>query len=514
MDTTRPRRIFISYKRESEEDEQVAAQVCAALSRRHEVFIDRNIPVGTNWAARIDAELQRADFVIAFLSARSVVSEMVLGEINRAYQLAKERPDQRPAILPVRLAYRGPFKYPLNAQLDHINAASWAGPEGTPLLIEQLLHAVEGREPAPAPPVPPDGAGAPPPPSTQPPGAVRLETPGGTMDVDSKFYVERRADALAREAISRRGSTITIEGPRQMGKSSLLVRTAAAAQKLGKRVAFLDFQLLDRFQSGDPGRRDDAGLFFRHFSTWIADRLGLADRVAEFWIEQASPSQCCTRYMERYVLPALDGPLVLAMDEVDNLFDTDFRSTFFAMLRSWHNERAWSPRWKNLDLVLVTSTEPHLFIKNLTQSPFNVADEIRLDDFSTAQVQDLNVRHGSPLPTDAVGSLMDLLHGHPFLVRRALYHVAGGRFSVTDLFARATDDESGPFADHLRHLIYRLHDQHDLARALRQIIARQARPAEPIVYRLRAAGLVRNTEEGVVPRCRLYAEYLGERLHD
>jgi hypothetical protein len=51
---------------------------------------------------------------------------------------------------------------------------------------------------------------------------------------------------------------------------------------------------------------------------------------------------------------------MLAMDEVETVFDTAFRSDFFGMLRSWHNSRVpTSPAWIKLDLALVTSTEPY-----------------------------------------------------------------------------------------------------------------------------------------------------------
>lgn len=503
------RRIFISYKRDSEDDEWVAAQVHDALRGRHEVFIDRDIPFGEDWAARINDELQRADFLVVFLSEKSVASEMVCGEVERAYHLARERAG-RPAIIPVRLAYRGAFNYPLNVYVGRRHAAHWAGAADTPRLVEQLLRAVEGGEPVaggPETPAGPDAGFAPPPPQAPAAGAFRLEMPKGTMALGSKFYVTRKADFTALDAIARPGCTLAIEGPRQMGKSSLLVRVAAEAQRLGKHVAFLDFQLVDR------ATKESAERFFRHFSTWVADKLDLADRVEEFWALPSSHSIRCTRYMDRYVLAGLDRPLVLAMDEVDNLFDTPFHSDFFGMLRSWHNERARNPRLENLDLVLVTSTEPHLFIENLTQSPFNVAEEIKLADFTREQVGDLNARHGSPLSAAAVEKLMALLHGHPYLVRQALYLVASGQFSVADLFARAADDEGGPFADHLGHLIYRLHGRPDLVLAWHRVVAQQARPDERAIFRLRAAGLARKTERGVVPRCQLYADYLRGRLH-
>ena len=504
---TRQARIFISYKRNVEPDEPVALQVFEALSQYHDVFIDQTILIGTSWAERIEAELRRSDFLITLLSAESIHSEMVLGEIETAHRLAKEQ-EGRPAILPVRLAYREPFQYPLSAYLNPINWALWQSYEDTPRLIGELMQAISGGvltideqskanaiqlgEPSPIP-VPLASA--------QPP---RLETPEGTMDPQSAFYVERPGDRVALEAIKRQGVTITIKGPRQMGKSSLLIRTIDAAVKAGKRFVLLDFQLLDR------SALTDADTFFRQFCTWLTDELEMEDRVDDYWKTFLGNSQRCRRYVSRYLLR--EGcPLVLAMDEVESIFDTDFRSDFFGMLRNWHNSRRAGSLWKQLDLVLVTSTEPYQFIENLNQSPFNVGEVIDLEDLTSEQVADLNRRHSSPLTPDRVQQLMALVGGHPYLVRRALYLVARQRISAADLFDHATDDR-GPFSDHLRYHLFRLHGKEYLIQGLQQVI-RSNRCQDLTFFCLRGLGLVRKEGPAVLPRCQLYADYFREHLH-
>src|SRR5581483_1370444 len=340
--------------------------------------------------------------------------------------------------------------------------------------------------------------------AAQPP--VRLDSPEGTIDSQSKFYVLRASDAVALDAIGRQGVTITIKGPRQMGKSSLLVRTIEAAATAGKRVAFLDFQLFDK------NGLANADVFFRQFCSWLSDELDLESRVDEYWAAPLSNSQRCERYLGRYLLKELGGPLVLAMDEVESIFETDFRTDFFSMLRSWHNSRAIKPAWKQLDLVLVTSTEPYQLIENLNQSPFNVGEVIEISDFSPEQVADLNRRHGSPLGAGEEKQLMALLNGHPYLVRRALYLVASGRMTAADLFARATDDV-GPFGDHLRYHLFRLHNKEELVRGMQQVIKNHSCQNEEVFFRLRGAGLVRREGHEELPRCQLYADYFREYLH-
>ncbi|NEQ30494.1 MAG: TIR domain-containing protein, partial [Leptolyngbya sp. SIO4C5] len=283
---TPPQRLFISYKRNVMPDESVAMALFEALELQHSVFIDQTMLVGTRWAERIETEIRQADALIVLLSEQSVQSEMVLQEVSLAHEVARER-QGKPQLLPVRLAYREPFQYPLSVYLDPINWAMWEQATDTSRLIAELQQAIAGGslpldnlaaktqvlQLTPTEPIPR------PSPSAQPQAATAkpLELPEGTMGPESRFYVERPADAVALETIRRQGVTVTIKGPRQMGKSSLLIRAIAAAREVGKQVVFLDFQLFDRvaLQNADD--------FYQQFCTCLTDELDLDDQVAEYW---------------------------------------------------------------------------------------------------------------------------------------------------------------------------------------------------------------------------------------
>jgi transcriptional regulator with XRE-family HTH domain len=337
------------------------------------------------------------------------------------------------------------------------------------------------------------------------PSTPVLEPPEGTMPADSPFYVERPADAQAWIALARPGVTLTIKGPRQVGKSSLLMRIQHRAAQAGRLVAYLDFQQIDAADLADAER------FFRHFCVWLSDVVALPSQVEEYWQMPLGNIQRCSRYIERYLLPTLGHPLILAMDEVDALVESPFRSDFFGMLRSWHNARSLNPIWRQLDLALVTSTEPQLLIATLHQSPFNVGEILELPNFTPAQVADLNVRHGTPLQAEEVAELWQLTSGHPFLVRRALYVIASGQLAPERLFAIASDD-GGPFDGHLRHQLACVYARAELATALRHILRSGDCPDESVLARLLRAGLVRRRGASVALRCPLYASYFQQRL--
>lgn len=504
---TGKRRIFISYKRKALPDEALAEHLFRALSKYHDVFIDKTMLVGTSWAECIENKIREADFLISLLSARSINSEMIKGEIEKAHQFGKEQ-EGRPAILPVRLAYHDPLPYALSPYLNPLNWSEWEGDDDTPRLIEELLLAISGGTLSSA--MPPHGAmqdEAEQPRIPQPLPAAPLESPEGTIATESKFYVERKTDKVAMTAIQRQGVTIPIKGPRQMGKSSLLLRLVEAAEGLGKRAVVLDFQLFD-----EKSLASDE-IFFRQFCVWLTAELGEENKVDDFWDKDLGNPQRTTRYIALHLLKKVQGQLVLAMDEVESVLETNFRSDFFGMLRSWHNDRA-RPRlpWKRLDLVIVTSTEPYQLIDNLNQSPFNVGEIINLEDFNHEQVADLNRRHGMALLQEEERRLMRLVRGHPYLVRRALYLVASGQLSAASLFEHAAD-EHGPFGDHLRYHLFRMHDKADLVAAMINVINRRGCDDENIIHRLRGAGLIRREGDAVVPRCELYAQYFGRHLH-
>src|SRR6476619_2446843 len=85
-------RLFISFQPQAEEAaEKAVEEVIRLLGEKHEVFVDRNIHFGLNWASQVEAELRRADYLITFLNARAMRSEMVEAEIATAYRLSKEK---------------------------------------------------------------------------------------------------------------------------------------------------------------------------------------------------------------------------------------------------------------------------------------------------------------------------------------------------------------------------------------------------------------------------------------
>jgi len=77
-------------------------------------------------------------------------------------------------------------------------------------------------------------------------------TAGGTLSTSSPSYVERRADRELRECLLR-GEYCYVLTSRQMGKSSMMVRTAVALRSEGVQAVILDLTALGHQSKVKPG---------------------------------------------------------------------------------------------------------------------------------------------------------------------------------------------------------------------------------------------------------------------
>jgi hypothetical protein len=335
----------------------------------------------------------------------------------------------------------------------------------------------------------------------------KLENPGGTVRLDSPFYIERQLDQRAARLISKAGVTIRIRGSRQTGKSSALARLYQRARDLEQPAIYLDFQQLDEDLLGSLDS------LLHYLANFLAQQLATNESPGRYWNTALGPKDKLNQFIQNDVLARIDKPLVLIMDEVDRVFAFPYRNDFFGLVRSWHSRRAIDPAWTRLNLVLAYSTEATLLIKDQTQSPFNVGEAFHAQDLSRPQVEELNQKHGSPLKTvQETGLFMDLIGGHPFLVRKALYELVDGAQCFADLQACALDDD-GPFSDHLRYYWCWLKDSDERREAMKSAILNGMVPSDDGFFSVRSAGLVTgHSREAVQPRCGLYRAYFKERL--
>ncbi|MDJ0515962.1 MAG: AAA-like domain-containing protein [Trichodesmium sp. MO_231.B1] len=335
-----------------------------------------------------------------------------------------------------------------------------------------------------------------------------LDTPSGQVALSSPFYIERSPiESECYETILNPGALIRVKAPRQMGKTSLMSRILNYAEQQGYRKACLNFQ------SADEEFLTNLDLFLQWFCASITNELSLEEKLSEYWQGVLGSKNKCTNYFQRYLLSEISTPVALGLDEVDQVFQyPEIATSFFALLRTWHERGKNEAVWQKLRLVIVHSKEVYIPL-NINQSPFNVGLPIELRELNSAEVENLVKLHHLELSSEQIKELMAMVGGHPYLVRQALYYIARKRITLEKLLQVAPTEE-GPYCDHLRRHLNNLEENPELLTAIKQIIAVDY--PVPIGtkegFKLRSMGLVKFQGNSVMPLCELYRRYFSDRL--
>lgn len=130
---------------------------------------------------------------------------------------------------------------------------------------------------------------------------------GGTLATDAPSYVTREADRQLREAL-RRGDFCYVLDTRQVGKSSLMVRTALVLKQEGVAVGILDLTRLG--QSLNPEQ------WYYGLLLNLGAQIGLRNELRAFWQQskELGPLQRCMEALRQIALPAASPQTISGSD--------------------------------------------------------------------------------------------------------------------------------------------------------------------------------------------------------
>ncbi len=333
--------------------------------------------------------------------------------------------------------------------------------------------------------------------------------PCGSVPIDSPFYLKRpQFEQQVNQEIKKPGALIRIKAPREMGKTSLLLRILDYANKLKYRTVSLNLEQVDQEILGDLNQ------FLRWLCANIARQLKVKSKLDDYWDEDLGSKISCTLYFEDYLLEQLDTPLVLALDEVNQIFEhPQVAKDFLPLLRSWYEEAKRIPIWSKLRFVVVHSTEIYVPLQ-LNQSPFNVGLPVQLESFSQQEVEKLAQCYGLDWSSgESAQKLMSMVGGHPALVNLALYHLSRKDITLSQLLETA-HTSNGIYQHHLQRHCAALEKQPELAQALDSLLNSN----EPIslsailAYQLSSMGIIKQSGTKVVVSCELYKKYFIQEI--
>jgi DNA-binding Xre family transcriptional regulator len=328
----------------------------------------------------------------------------------------------------------------------------------------------------------------------------------------SDFYIERSPyEAQCYEAILKPGALIRLKAPQQMGKTLLMERVLRQARAQGYQTLTLSFELADSTVFSD----------LRQFSRWfcasVGQKLGLPNKLDDYWDDIFGCNSNSTDYFQKYLLAEIASPLVLALDNVDLVFEHPaIANDFCRLLRGWYDIARRGDRnstiWKKFRLVVVHSTEVYSSL-DINHSPLGgIGLVVELPELTPKQVQDLAQLYELDWNATQIEELMAMVGGHPYLVQLALHDIKQDITLEQMLFSSPT--ESGIYSNYLRRHLSNLQQHPELMEAFREVV--QANSWVTIesdrVFKLHSMGLVKLSGNEVMPRCDLYRQYFRTRL--
>lgn len=266
--------------------------------------------------------------------------------------------------------------------------------------------------------------------------AVDYFIAGGTMPADSVAYVERKEDYVLWSALQQPHGVATIWGPRQSGKSSMIVRALKKSQESGRHTVMIDFSAL--------GGASFPQVLFT-LASIIAKQLKINSPEAERYAHSGFNPQ----YAFAEFLSDISMPSVIALDEIDFLQSIGALDTFFRMLRAIISSQSVGEA-KNIFFLVSSVLSPIELIEDDLSSPFNIGHNIRLSNFSDEEATSLITQSRIRLFPKDIEAILSLTGGQPYLIHRTAYLLDNGK-SLSELI-----DEScrldGPFGTHLHML--------------------------------------------------------------
>lgn len=249
-------------------------------------------------------------------------------------------------------------------------------------------------------------------------GLLRYEyAVGGSLSLEAPSYITRQADDNFYQGM-KAGKFCYVLNSRQMGKSSLRVRTMHRLKAEGVSCASIDITAL-----GTTGVTPEQWYFgvldklvgsfgldldFDLDGWWAANgKLSLAQRLGKFF--------------EGVLLHRVSGPIAIFIDEIDSVLGLSFcLDDFFAVIRDCYNQRADQPSYRRLTFALIGVATPGDLILDKRRTPFNIGTAIELAGFTLEEAQPLTqgLMEVAAEPRAVLAEVLYWTGGQPYLTQK------------------------------------------------------------------------------------------------
>jgi energy-coupling factor transporter ATP-binding protein EcfA2 len=243
----------------------------------------------------------------------------------------------------------------------------------------------------------------------------------GPVNAEEHYVVPRRALVEQLTAQIEQGKFFTIYAPRQMGKTTLL---NALETELRPRPGYLPIVLtFELYESWSVAQfwEDVFGLIKADLLAWAESSEPDTRAAIQTLVDTtAADLQTFRHFFSQLHKLAPTLRVILIIDE----FDATPQAVLSPLLQTWRTmylDRQRRPH--SLYSVILVGIQNIARLNVGRSSPFNIAYQHRLEDFSLAEVRDLlgqyTAETGQPFAIGVVERLHEQTRGQPFLVNRS-----------------------------------------------------------------------------------------------
>ena len=240
---------------------------------------------------------------------------------------------------------------------------------------------------------------------------ARYFVTGGTLSAEARSYIERAADKSLLSALMASRFAYVLNS-RQMGKSSLCVRTMKRLEEAGICTFFVDLTKIG-------GKTATIEQWYTGIAVELGKTPELRSKILGYWKENShlSPMQRLFGVLRDVIPQFTDQPVAIFFDEIDATRSLSFSADeFFAAIRECYNRRVQDPTYDRLTFCLLGVAVPSDLINSPTSTPFNIGERIYLRDFTLEEAESLAAGLG-PNGRALLDRAFYWTNGHPYLTQ-------------------------------------------------------------------------------------------------
>lgn len=271
---------------------------------------------------------------------------------------------------------------------------------------------------------------------------------GGSLKQNHPLYVVRQADHDLYHALEQ-GEFCYALHARQMGKSSLLVRTKYQLEQAGVRCAVVDMTGIgSELVTPEQWYKGIA------YTLWMGFELMETFSLKTWWQQQEDLShvQRLGLLLDTLLQTFPQQKLVIFIDEIDSVLSLGFPvDDFFALIRFCYNQRAVDPAYERITFALFGVATPADLIRDKNRTLFNIGRAIELQGFQLHEAEPLaaGLKGQVSNPHALLQEILRWTDGQPFLTQKLCYLIAQAVGTTPQRFLTIPPGTEGFWVDNL-----------------------------------------------------------------